>query len=411
MDRQYSYGQIPEDVQAEIWRLRWRGTSIAKIARTVGRHRPAIHWFLVAHGGQRPRDHAGSDARLSLDDRVSIAEGVAAGLSCRALALKLGRSHTTISREITRNGGRAGYRATAAETATRARGRRPKPSKLARLPWLRAEVELRLTQRWSPEQIAGWLRRHHPHDPEMRVSHETIYRSLFEKRRRALARELNRHLRTGRAMRRPRVKLLPQRRGKIKNALSIHHRPADARGRTVPGHWEGDLLFGTATSAVITLVERATRYLVILRLPDGFRAVQVREALTEGVEVFPTMLRRSLTWDQGKEMAEHCQFTEATGIPVYFCTRSSPWQRGSNENTNGLLRQYLPRRRDFARLTEDEVGAIAAELNARPRETLGWMSPSEKLVEMMGWPSVPEGVPWGTLDQAVSTSSPETGAA
>ena len=314
--------------------------------------------------------------------------------------------HTTVSREVARNGGRGHYKAAAAEANTRTRAHRPKPSKLACHPRLRSEVESRLKLRWSPEQIAGWLARAYPDDREMRVSHETIYRSLFEERRGDLPRVLARFLRTGRAMRRARIKSLPQGKGQLNGMVSIRKRPAEARGRLIPGHWEGDLVLGSSASAVVTLVERTSRYVVILSLPRGFKADRVREALVHSVNDLPAELCRSLTWDQGKEMAEHLNFTASTGMPVYFCNPSSPWQRGSNENTNGLLRQYFPKRRNLGVLTQEDVDVVAAELNGRPREVLGWMSPAEKLAAVMDG-SVPKGVPWGTVIQPASTSSPE----
>jgi transposase, IS30 family len=250
-------------------------------------------------------------------------------------------------------------------------------------PRLRAVVEAKLALRWSPEQIAGWLPLAYPSDPVLRVAHETIYLSLFVQSRGALRRELQRCLRTGRAMRYPQGKRLPQGRGQLRDVVLISERPAEAEDRAVPGHWEGDLLVGKRPSAVVTLVERSSRYLTLVALPDGYKAEQVRPALAAAVTRLPEQLRRSLTWDQGKEMAEHTKFTVDTGVAVYFCDPPSPWQRGSNENTNGLLRQYLPRGADLGQLDQVALDAIAAELNGRPRQTLGFKTPSQALAEAL----------------------------
>jgi IS30 family transposase len=250
-------------------------------------------------------------------------------------------------------------------------------------PRLRAVVEAKLALRWSPEQIAGWLPLAYPQDPVMRVSHETIYLSLFVQSRGALRRELQRCLRTGRAMRYPRSKRLPQGRGQLRDTLHISQRPPEAADRAVPGHWEGDLVFGRRPSAVGTLVERHSRYVLLFPLPEGVAAQQVRPALTAAVLRLPQQLRRSLTWDHGKEMAEHTQFTIDSGVQVYFCDPRSPWQRGTNENTNGLLRQYLAKSADLGQLDQAALDAIAAELNGRPRQTLGFKTPSEVLAEAL----------------------------
>jgi IS30 family transposase len=250
-------------------------------------------------------------------------------------------------------------------------------------PRLQAVVEAKLALRWSPQQIAGWLPLAYPQDPVMRVSHETIYLSLFVQSRGALRRELQRNLRTGRAMRYPRGKRLPQGRGQLRDILHISQRPAEAADRAVPGHWEGDLVFGRRPSAVGTLVERRSRYVLLFPLPDGFTAERMRPALTAAVLRLPQQLRRSLTWDQGREMAEHTQFTVDSSVQVYFCDPRSPWQRGTNENTNGLLRQYLPKGGDLRRFDQAALDAIAAELNGRPRQTLGFRTPSQALAEAL----------------------------
>jgi IS30 family transposase len=316
-------------------------------------------------------------------EREEISRGVAAGQSCRQLAARLGRAPSRVSRELARNDGRARYRAQAADAAAFRRAQRPKPTKLVAQPRLRAVVEAKLALRWSPEQIAGWLPLAYPGDAVMRVSHETIYLSLFVQSRGALRRELQRCLRTGRAMRCPRGKRLPQGRGQLRDTLHISQRPAEAADRAVPGHWEGDLVLGQRPSAVGTLVERHSRYVVLFALPDGFTAERMRPALTPAVLRLPQQLRRSLTWDHGREMAEHVQFTIDSGVQVYFCDPRSRWQRGSNENTNGLLRQYLSKSSDLRRFDQAALDAIAAELNGRPRQTLGFKTPSEVLAEAL----------------------------
>jgi IS30 family transposase len=316
-------------------------------------------------------------------EREEISRGVAVGEPCRQIAARLGRSPSTVSRELTRNGGRRRYRAQAADAAAFRRAQRPKAAKLVLQPRLRAVVEAKLALRWSPQQIAGWLPLAYPQDPVMRVSHETIYLSLFVQSRGALRRELQRCLRTGRVMRFPRGKRLPQGRGQLRDILPISQRPAEAADRAVPGHWEGDLIYGRRPSAVGTLVERRSRYVVLFPLPEGFTAQRMRPALTAAVLQLPQQLRRSLTWDHGKEMAEHLQFTIDSGVQVYFCDPRSPWQRGTNENTNGLLRQYLARGADLRQFDQAALDAIAAELNGRPRQTLGFKTPSQALAEAL----------------------------
>ncbi len=288
-----------------------------------------------------------------------------------------------MSREVQRNGGCDGYRAHDADHAAWQRARRPQPSKLATNARLRAVVEQKLELKWSPQQIAGWLSRIYPDDEAMRISHETIYLSLYVQSRGALRRELTAQLRSGRTTRRPRGVLLPQGRGQLAGNLMISERPAEAEDRAVPGHWEGDLLLGKLPSAIATLVERSSRFTQLVALPDGRKAEPVRIALTAAIATLPEQLRRSLTWDQGHEMAEHARFSIDSGVTVYFCDPRSPWQRGSNENTNGLLRQYFPKRTSVA-VSEVHLDAVAAELNARPRATLGWMTPAEKLCRAHG---------------------------
>ena len=309
--------------------------------------------------------------------------GVAAGVSIRKIAGRLGRAPSTVSREVTRNGGRSRYRALGADRAAWQRARRPKRGKLVENVELRGVVEEKLAQWWSPQQISGWLKEAYPGVEEMWVSHETIYLSLFVQGRGALRHELTRCLRTRRAIRRPVTKRAPTGKGQIREPVMISERPAEAEDRAVPGHWEGDLLMGKRMTAIGTLVERATRYVMLFALPDGNTAESVRTALAATIQRLPEHLWRSLTWDQGKEMAEHARFTIDTGVQIYFCDPKSPWQRGSNENTNGLLRQYFPKGTDMAALTQDDLDAAAHSLNSRPRQTLGWKAPSQKLAEVL----------------------------
>jgi IS30 family transposase len=369
--------------QDEVWR-RWRqGESLRLIARRLGKRGPSVRAFVLQTGGVQRHPPRRAPRCLSMAEREEISRGVAAGEPCRQIAARLGRAPSTVSRELARNGGSHRYRAQAADAAAYQRALRPKAAKLVLRPRLRAVVEAKLALRWSPQQIAGWLPLAYPQDPVMRVSHETIYLSLFVQSRGALRRELQRCLRTGRAMRYPRGKRLPQGRGQLRDVVLISERPAEVEDRAVPGHWEGDLLLGKRPSAVATLVERASRYLTLVALPDGYKAEQVRPALAAAVARLPEQLRRSLTWDQGKEMAEHTKFTVDTGVQVYFCDPRSPWQRGTNENTNGLLRQYLPKSGDLGQLDQTDLDAIAAELNGRPRQTLGFKTPSQALAEAL----------------------------
>jgi transposase, IS30 family len=367
----------------EVWR-RWRsGEAVKVLARAMRRNPSTVRDLLKRTGGIRPVPHRRPQLRLSPAEREEISRGVAAGVSARVIAAGLGRAPSTITREVAGNGGREGYRAGLADAGAWERARRPKPTKLSRLPGLRAMVEEKLELRWSPEQISGWLRDRFPTGMAMRVSHETIYRSLFVQARGDLRHELTGYVRTRRAMRRPKGARLPDGRGVRPNILNISQRPAEVADRAVPGHWEGDLVFGRGMSPVATLVERSTRYLLLVALPDGHRAEVVADALTAAITTLPRQLTRSLTWDQGHEMADHARFTIDTGIQVYFCDPKSPWQRGSNENTNGLLRQYLPRHLSMHDFTQTDFDAIAAELNGRPRQTLGYKTPSQALAKAL----------------------------
>jgi IS30 family transposase len=371
-----------EAERAEIWDAIERGESLRVIGRRMGRAHGSIRQFLVDNAGRRPRPPGSSDLRLTLAEREEISRGLAAGQSLRAIAGAMGRAPSTICREVSANGGRSHYRALHAERDARRRARRPKVAKLARCRRLRLVVEAKLAKYWSPEEISAWLALAYPDDPEMRVSHETIYMSLFVQGRGALRQELHECLRTGRALRRPKAHTKGGfGQGQITNRVMISERPAEVEDRAVPGHWEGDLIFGRRMTTIGTLVERSTRYVMLFALPNGHTAEAVRTAMAKKIRSLPTELRRSLTWDQGPEMSEHVQFTIDTGIQVYFCDPRSPWQRGSNENTNGLLRQYLPKTTDLSIVTQTELNAIARSLNGRPRQTLGWMSPSQAFNE------------------------------
>ncbi len=323
-----------------------------------------------------------SPHRLSFVERERISRGVAAGESGRAIARALGRAPSTVCREIRAGGGRVRYRAIRAERGAQRRSGRPKATKLAGCRWLCAEVEKGLEREWSPQQISARLRVEFPDDLEMRISHETIYQSLYVQSRGELRRQLTAQLRTGRSTRRAQGR--PQRRGRIVDMVNISQRPAEVEDRAVPGHWEGDLLMGAGgRSAVATLVERQTRYVLLAWVGNDRSSAHVIEALKQRIQTLPAHLARSLTWDQGNELAAHKQFSVQTGVEVFFCDPRSPWQRGSNENTNGLLRQYLPRKLDLAARSQVELDQIAAQLNGRPRQTLDWMTPAEKMSELL----------------------------
>jgi IS30 family transposase len=321
-----------------------------------------------------------SALRLSLEEREEISRGLTQGLSVRMIAERLGRAPSTVSREINGNGGPTRYRAWRGDVRAARLMARPRTPKLARNKVLRGEVERLLTQLWSPQQISAHLRATYPGDEGMRVSHETIYQALFIQGRGSLRRELTACLRTGRAQRRPQGRQKAQ--GQLSGMVMISERPAEVEDRAVPGHWEGDLLMGTANkSAIGTLVERKTRFVMLLHLPHGHTAERVREALAERIQELPEALRRTLTWDRGKEMGEHARFTVDTGVRVFFCDPRSPWQRGSNENTNGLLRQYFPKGTDLSIHDEAKLEEVADSLNTRPRQTLGWKTPAEAYAE------------------------------
>ena len=364
----------------EIWNRHAKGESVHAIARHVGRSRRGIRHVLGLSGGVRPRPRARSKRELTVNEREEISRGLAAAASCRAIARRIGRPPSTVSREVRRNGGRKRYRAAEAERATLRRHRRPKASKLELSPRLLTVVRERLELQWSPEQISAWLKAEFPGDPQMQISHETIYLSLYVQSRGTLRKELTKHLRTQRSLRQAK-KRVPSGRGHIPDRIMISERAAD---RAVPGHWEGDLLLGKPTDAIGTLVERSTRFVMLFQLPGGaIRAEAVRQGLAETIQRLPASLRRSLTWDQGHEMAQHARFTVDTGVQVFFCDPHSPWQRGTNENTNGLLRQYFPKGQSLAVVTQAELDLVADRLNGRPRQTLGWKNPAQKLDELL----------------------------
>jgi IS30 family transposase len=372
------FRRLPREYLAELWR-RWKQReTLAEIGAALGCSLYTVHGVIRRYGGLAPVPRHRAHWVLSVAEREEISRGIAAHRSVRAMARALARSPSTISREIARNGGRWRYRAARANEAAYVRARRPKRCRLRQHRRLRAIVAEKLRADWSPEQIAAWLKRTYSHDPVMRISHETIYRTLYVQARGALKRELVRHLRRQRALRRPSGTRRGQGQGQIVGAVSIAERPASATDRVVPGHWEGDLVLGTHSAAIATLVERQSRYVMLLK-PKGRETEPVVDALIRGIRRLPAHLRRSLTWDRGLEMADHARFTVATDVQVFFCDPRSPWQRGSNENTNGLLRQYFPKGKDLTAVTQRQLDAVAHKLNTRPRETLGWRTPAEVL--------------------------------
>jgi IS30 family transposase len=365
--------------KAELWQ-RWKnGESLSDIGRALGKHAASVFGVLRTHGGICPRTRRRSRLALTVRDREEISRGLAAGCSMRHIAAAINRPPSTVSREITRNGGRTGYRAAMADEAAWDRARRPKRCRLASHAELRHLVAEKLCLQWSPEQIAGWLRQTFPCDETRRVSHETIYRSLFIQARGVLKRELLKHLRSHRVMRHGKTATTKgQPRGQIIDGVSIRERPASVEDRAVPGHWEGDLLAGARNTHIATLVERQSRFTLLVKV-EGKDSDTVVAALTKHVKRLPSELRRSLTWDRGMELAHHKRFTLATNLRVYFCDPQSPWQRGTNENTNRLLRQYFPKGTDLSRYTQTELNAVALRLNQRPRKTLGFQTPAEQL--------------------------------
>ena len=364
---------------AEVWNRRERGESSKVIARLLGRESSSVYAVLSRHGGIRPRARRRAPQALTLVEREEISRGLAARRSMRTIARSLGRNPSTVSREISRNGGYDNYRASEADEQAWERTRRPKPCRLTRCPQLRQRVEEKLIEDWSPEQIAGWLKRTWPEDESLRVSHETIYRSLFIQARGALKKELTQYLRSRRTIRRSRHASLKGRGGgQINDVISIRERPASVEDRAVPGHWEGDLIAGSKNTHIATLVERHSRYVMLAKVSSKDTETVV-STLIEHARKLPTELYKSLTWDRGLEMADHKRFTLATDIAVYFCDPKSPWQRGSNENINGLLRQYFPKRTDLSVHSQEHLDKIARKLNTRPRKTLEFATPAETL--------------------------------
>src|SRR5271167_1077753 len=365
--------------KTELWE-RWKcGQCVADIARALARrNKSGVYRVLAVNGGIAPSPRRRAPVALRLEEREEISRGIVVGQSTRRIAQSLGRSPSTVSREIKRNGGCSAYRASEADTRAWVRASRPKACRLACHAGLRWRVAQKLSCQWSPEQISGWLKRQFPADQGMQVSHETIYRSLFIQTRGVLKKELMTHLRTARQMRQAKGGTTKSGLGQIVDAVSIRERPAEAEDRAVPGHWEGDLLSGANNTHIATLVERHTRFTMLLKVPSKDTATVVA-VLGKHVRKLPQELRRSLTWDRGKEMADHKSFTIATDVQVYFCDPRSPWQRGSNENTNGLLRQYFPRGSDLSRFSQSYLNKIALRLNQRPRKTLGFETPANRL--------------------------------
>lgn len=365
--------------KAAMWERWRRGESLSEIGRALDRPPGVIFHVVRARGGVPPPPRSRSSRALTADEREEISRGLATGVSFSQIGARLGRPTSTVSREVGRHGGRRRYRAAVADAETWDRALRPQCCRLAQHPVLRARVAEKLEADWSPQQIAGWLKRTYPKDPDMQVSHETIYLSLFVQSRGVLKQALIRHLRRRKTMRRSQhATTAGQTRGQIIDAVSIRERPASIEDRAIPGHWEGDLLAGKSNSHIATLVERQSRFVMLVRLP-GKDTTSVVRALTRRVRALPTGLMASLTWDRGKELAAHKSFSVATNVRVYFCDPHSPWQRGSNENTNGLLRQYFPDGTDLSTFTQANLNAVARRLNMRPRKTLDYNTPAATL--------------------------------
>ena len=375
--RSRMFTESEEEVLWSRWRL---GVSMSDIGRELDRHAATVYAFLKKTGGYTPPGRKRSSKHLTLLEREEVSRGLAEGRSFRSLSLQLNRSPSTISREVGRHGGRSNYRATLADAFAYKNGRRPKLCKLAENEDLRRIVSEKLEDDWSPEQISGWLKRTHKKEA-LQISHESIYRSLFIQSRGVLRRDLLDHLRSRRRLRQSRFGNTSKVcRGRIIDGVSISERPAEAEDRAIPGHWEGDLVSGSSNTHIATLVERKSRFALLLKL-NGKDTKSVVEALTRGVQTLPSELRKTLTWDRGMELANHKEFTVATDVAVYFCDPQSPWQRGTNENTNRLIRQYLPRKTDLSGHTQEELNLIAEKLNTRPRKTLGFKTPGEVFQE------------------------------
>lgn len=384
MRRKQRRSQLSVGECNELWARTVAGDSLADISMALALSPSAVQGHITRRGGVAPRPRQRAAITLSLAEREAIARGLERRESAREIGRRLGRHHTTIRREIMRNGARTAtsraYDPAKADARAWARAPRPKARRLATHPALCAVVAAHLQLDWSPEQIAGWLVTEYPTDPTMRVSAETIYRTLYVQARGVLRQELTAHLRRGQSHRRPRARRPTERHGAIVDGMTIRDRPADVAARGVPGHWEGDLLLGGPRSAIATLVERQSRFVLLLKLPSK-ESARVVDVLIAGAQRIPTELFKSLTWDRGSELAQHQRFTVATDVAVYFCDPRSPWQRGTNENTNGLLRQYFPKGADLSHFSQDELDAIALRLNTRPRETLGFRTPARVFAE------------------------------
>lgn len=370
---------LSDQEKSELWR-RWQaGQSLTDIGLALGKHAGSIHGVISLKGGIAPSDRKRSLSHLTLQEREQISRGLAKSMSLRSIARDLGRSPSTISREVSKNQGVIKYRAVIADELAWERSRRPKSCLLASRPTLCQIVASKLEMKWSPEQISGWLKHEFPDQPDMQISHETIYRSLFIQARGVLKKELVAHLRSRRMMRRSKLSTTKGRpRGQIIDAVSIRERPAEVADRAVPGHWEGDLLTGSHNSHIATLVERHSRFTILVQVA-GKDTNSVITALTREVNKIPASLKKTLTWDRGSEMAQHKSFTVATDVQVYFCDPRSPWQRGSNENTNRLLRQYFPKGTDLKEFNQEYLDQVALQLNERPRKTLGFDTPAARL--------------------------------
>jgi IS30 family transposase len=370
---------VTDAQRVELWRRYRAGETVLSIANELGQRSSSnIYRVLETTGGIAPDQRSRSAKVLSFHEREEISRGVAVGDSFRAIARNLKRAVSTVSQEVGRHGGRRDYRAAHADHAAWESARRPKRCLLARNRHLQRVVAVKLKQDWSPQQISGWLGEEYPGNPEMWVSHETIYRSLFVQARGALKKELIGHLRSKRRIRRPHHAIDGRAGERIPGAVSIRERPAEVEDRAVPGHWEGDLVEGSRGTFIATLVERRSRFVILVKLPEK-RTDVVVEALINAVRKLPAVLKKSLTWDRGSELTEHAKFTVATDVRVYFCDPRSPWQRGSNENTNGLLRQYYPKGVDLSAVSQAQLDVVARKLNTRPRETLDWKTPAHTL--------------------------------
>lgn len=370
------HSRVTDAQRVDLWRRYRAGETVLGISTALGQRSTSnVYRVLEATGGIAPPQRRRSSRVLSFQEREEISRGVAAGESFRAIARNINRAVSTVSQEVARHGGRGDYRAAQADWVAWESARRPKRCLLACNRQLQRTVASKLKQDWSPQQIAGWLKDQYPGNPEMWVSHETVYRSLFVQARGALKKELVGHLRSRRRIRRPHHTVDGRTGERIAGAVSIRDRPAEVEDRAVPGHWEGDLVEGSRGTFIATLVERRSRFVILVKLPHK-RADVVVEALINAVRKLPTILRKSLTWDRGSELTQHAKFTVATDVKVYFCDPYSPWQRGSNENTNGLLRQYYPKGMDLSAVSQAQLDLVARKLNSRPRETLHWKTPA-----------------------------------